>query len=337
MELSSSDSRPPLNVNDADLRPDMTEYPSESRGMTDMSFTAVRCWASSIWRAMIDTRRVDPDTGRSFGAMTVAEKQAWVNDQRDKIVGRFSGDKTSREALHCVSSTLNIYLWQYFPNNFVSKLVSAFIGTIISNLRLMALKPLGQETSLDEDQRSRVFQGAIECMTHSYRLRTDPLVAHWSWLTKCYHEWHAFAILLSELSSRPLVRGADKAWRVVEQSAVLRWDSATRHRRVHQWRSVMKSIDKARRRRKKELGRRRPAHTASSSSAPPSRRGPAVQEGLGPLTGASQGSQGGLGVPYGGLDHDTQMSMYHVDEMMGTLLEDEMCNFAGDDGQVYFV
>lgn len=105
MELSSSDARPPLNVNDVDLHPGMTEYPTESRGMTDMSFTAVRCWASSIWRVMIDTRRVDPDTGRSFDAMTVAEKQAWVNDQRDKIVGRFSGDKTSREALHCVSST----------------------------------------------------------------------------------------------------------------------------------------------------------------------------------------------------------------------------------------
>lgn len=102
MELSSADSRPPLNVNDADLHPGMTEYPAESRGMTDMSFTAVRCWASSIWRAMIDTRRADPDTGRSFGAMSVAEKQAWVDGQRDMIVARFSGDKTSREALHCV-------------------------------------------------------------------------------------------------------------------------------------------------------------------------------------------------------------------------------------------
>lgn len=115
MELSSADARPPLNVNDADLHPGMTEYPAESRGMTDMSFTAVRCWASSIWRAMIDTRRVDPETGRSFGAMTVAEKQAWVNDQRDKIVGRFSGDKTHREALHCVSRPSPILLlwWHY--------------------------------------------------------------------------------------------------------------------------------------------------------------------------------------------------------------------------------
>lgn len=201
----------------------------------------------------------------------------------------------------------------------------------------MALKPLGQETSLDEDQRSRVFKGAIECMTHSYRMRTDPLVAHWSWLTKCYHEWHAFAIILSELSSRPLVRDADKAWRVVEQSAVLRWDSFTRHRRVHQWRSVMRSIDKARRRRKKELGRRRPAPSVSSSTVPPSRAGPTIQQGLWPLTNASQGNQYDMTLSHSGIDHDAQMSVYAADEMMGTLLEDEMCNFAADDGQVYFV
>lgn len=37
--------------------------------------------------------------------MTVAEKQAWVNEQRDKIIRRFSGDKNSREPLHTVSST----------------------------------------------------------------------------------------------------------------------------------------------------------------------------------------------------------------------------------------
>lgn len=100
----------------------------------------------------------------------------------------------------------------------------------------------------------------------------------------------------------------------------------------------MRSIDKARRRRKKELVRRRPAPPTSSSSAPSSRRGPAGQEGLWPLAGSSlQGNQGSFGLPEGGLGHDAQMSMYQADEIMGTLLEDEMCNFAGDDGQMYFV
>lgn len=203
-------------------------------------------------------------------------------------------------------------------------MISAFIGTIISNLHLMALNPLGSETSLNEDQRRRVFQDAIECMTHSYRLRTDPLVAHWSWLTKCYNEWHAFAVILYELSSRPLVRDADKAWRVVEQSAVLRWDSPTRHRRVHQWRSVMRSIDKARRRRKKELGRRKSALSARSSSIAPQNTSPVAQQ-LWPTVDNSQGGQIDLAHTYQG------------DGKMGPLLGEDMCTFAGDDGQLFFV
>lgn len=71
-------------------------------------------------------------------------------------------------------------------------------------------------------------------------------------------------MVISELCEHPLSKDADRTWRVVERSAVLRWDSAQSHRRVHQWRSVMKGIEKARRRRRKELGRRQ---STSSSSA----------------------------------------------------------------------
>lgn len=101
MELSSFTSRPPLNVNDSDLYPSMTEYPSESKGMTDMSFTAVHCWASDTWRTMIDTRRTDP-AKKSFMSMTIAEKEAWVDKQREKITSWLLGDKASREPPYSV-------------------------------------------------------------------------------------------------------------------------------------------------------------------------------------------------------------------------------------------
>ncbi|KAF4964440.1 hypothetical protein FSARC_7626 [Fusarium sarcochroum] len=158
LELSSSDAKPPLNVNDVDLYVGMTEFPGESQGMTDMSFTVARCWASNIWRTMIDTRRLDPVTGKSFKSMTVTEKQAWVDRQRQHITSRFSGDKTSRGPLHC--------------------LVTTFVGTIISNLRLMVINPLESEDSLTDDQRRRAFRDAIDCMTYSYRLRTGYALSH---------------------------------------------------------------------------------------------------------------------------------------------------------------
>lgn len=212
--------------------------------------------------------------------------------------------------------------------------MTSFIGTIISNLRFLALNPLGPESHLDEGQRKRVFQDAIECMTHSYRLRTDPLVAQWSWLTKVYHEWHAFAIVLSELSRRPLVRDATKAWRVVEQSAVLRWDSSTRHRKVHQWRSVMRGIDRAKRRRKKELGRRKSAVTTSSSTLVP-KAGQSIQQGL---PGQLEAHLNDFSSSINGLDDNFQVPRNQADEFMGSLLDTvNQYNFDGDDGQPYFI
>ncbi|KAK1690552.1 fungal-specific transcription factor domain-containing protein [Colletotrichum godetiae] len=328
LELSSFDSRPPMNLNDADLYPDMTEYPSESKRITTMSFTAARCWASDIWRTIIDTRRVDSTTGLNFISMTIADKEAWVERQRENIAGKISESQPSHGSLHC--------------------LTTSFVGTIVANLRLMVLNPLSSGVSLTDEQKRRAFQNAIECMAHSYRLRTDPQVAQWSWLTKCYNEWHAFAVVLSELCNQPLGRDADKAWRVVEQSAVLRWDSSTRHSRVHQWRSVMRSIDKARRRRKKELGRRksslsdRRSSSASSAAKRPTFGGRYPSKGImrpnasTNLVQSDNSQMGAVPLPRSA-ERELDAAMYNADEMIGPLMEmDDMCDFTNEDGQLYF-
>ncbi|KAK1709709.1 fungal-specific transcription factor domain-containing protein [Colletotrichum acutatum] len=328
LELSSFDSRPPINVNDGDLCPGMTEYPSESKGITTMSFTAARCWASDIWRTIIDTRRIDTISGLNFVSMTIADKEAWVERQRENIATKISESQPSQGSLHC--------------------LTSSFVGTIVANLRLMVLNPLSSGVSLTDEQKRRAFQNAIECMAHSYRLRTDPQVAQWSWLTKCYNEWHAFAVVLSELCNQPLGRDADKAWRVVEQSAVLRWDSSTRHNRVHQWRSVMRSIDKARRRRKKELGRRksflsdRRSSSASSAGKHPtlgsrfSSKGVLRPHASTNLVQSDNAPSGVVSMPRSA-ERIFDTAMYHADEMIGPLMEmDDMCDFTNADGQLYF-
>ncbi|KAF7553478.1 hypothetical protein G7Z17_g3603 [Cylindrodendrum hubeiense] len=324
MELSSFDSKPPLNINDSEIYPGMTEYPVESTDMTDMSFTVVRCWASDMWRMMIDTRRTHPDTGKNFMSMTITEKEAWIDKQHEDITNRLSGNKSSRESLHY--------------------LTSAFIATIICDLRLLVFNPLKPEISLTEQQKQRVFRDAIECMTQSYKLRTDPRVEQWAWLTRGYNEWRAFAIVLSELSSRPLARDADKAWRVVEQSAVLRWDSSVKHRRGHQWRSVMMSIEKARRRRKKELGRRQSSSSVRSASNAFSGRGLLPQERFGSPGVTRQRMdylQSNLG--YAGLFEspeeqvqDLHASVYHQGEGLAPLTGTESGDFGNEDAELYF-
>lgn len=133
---------------------------------------------------------------------------------------------------------------------------------LICNLQLFVYNPLGQSTTLTEEEKSIAFLKAIQTLEHSYSLRTDPRGRKWAWLLGCYHEWFALALVLSELCARPLGEYVDRAWQIVEQSVVLRWNSAGDHRRAHQWRSITKTLDKARAERKKARKHKR-ANSAS--------------------------------------------------------------------------
>lgn len=91
LEIGNSDTRIPLNVDDAQLYPEMTTYPAEFRGFTDMSLLVARSMSTDIWRTMYDTRRVDPLTSRNFASMTLNEKEKWVDKQYQNIKKDFRG------------------------------------------------------------------------------------------------------------------------------------------------------------------------------------------------------------------------------------------------------
>lgn len=229
LELSSSDARTPLNVDDNELYAEMTDYPTESGGMSDTCFFVIRTLVTDIWRTMYDTRRTDPDTGKSFASMTINEKERWVDQQHKKIRLRFFGSGQVVEPLHVFSAH--------------------YVEAIFCNLRLFVYEALRSDGALSQEQRRLLFNDALDCMTHSHCMRADPRYNKWTWLSNTFNEWYSVAVVLTELSERPFAKEREKAWRLVEQFTLYRWESP-RHRHVHQWRSVMKGIEKARRRRK---------------------------------------------------------------------------------------
>jgi len=139
---------------------------------------------------------------------------------------------------------------------------------------LFVYNPLRSDVSLAEDERDRILLTAIECIEHSYRLRTDLRARRWAWLLNGYHEWFALTIVLMELCRRPIGKYVDRAWRVVEQSVVLRWDSPGDHKGAHQWRSILIALDKARARRRQVLQRRQ--STSSTLQHPQKKLGTAA-------------------------------------------------------------
>lgn len=112
---------------------------------------------------------------------------------------------------------------------------------------------------MSEETRERLFLVAVEVIELNYKLRTDPRTRPWLWLFSSYTQWHAFSLVLVWLRTKPLCRNSRRAWEAVEKAIVLRWEhpaSLLNGRKPHQWRSIIKLLEKAHSARQEALSTR---------------------------------------------------------------------------------
>jgi hypothetical protein len=102
LELSSFNTRIPLNVEDHDLYPEMENDPSERTEPTVMCFTIARCRVSNIWRTMTDTRIIHPDVGKNFKSMDFTEKGIWLKQEKEAVFKKLFSNETSQDPLQRV-------------------------------------------------------------------------------------------------------------------------------------------------------------------------------------------------------------------------------------------
>lgn len=166
MEISSFDSPPPLNINDADLHPNMTELPEQRIGLSETSFTVARCWMTDMWRTMIDIRRTDPNMGKSFVAMTLMEKEMWVDGQHDRLMQLLFGGKQSTEPLQSVWSPSSQFLSPLY-----SDLTLLLADSIVHRHRVLQSSPLHIQSPRCRDYPYRT--AAPACPTKRCRLHVE--------------------------------------------------------------------------------------------------------------------------------------------------------------------
>lgn len=109
--MSSFDTHPPQNLNDAQLDPAMTEYPPEARGITEMTFTLASCEITRMYRCIADSRRMCGNTGRGYGQLTPQERADWVDACESNFSEQFLRDFSPTNPFHWVSSRIHfVYL-----------------------------------------------------------------------------------------------------------------------------------------------------------------------------------------------------------------------------------
>ncbi|KAK2595688.1 hypothetical protein N8I77_013713 [Diaporthe amygdali] len=239
LEMSSFDTRPPQNLDDAQLNPTMTEYPPEPKGITEMTFTLASCQITSMYRCIADSRRMCGNTGKGYGELTPQERADWIEACESNFSERFLRDCSPTNPFHWVTVILTKMLFH--------------------KVRLHGCNPLQDAGAMSEENRERLFLVAVEVIELNYKLRTDPRTRPWLWLFSSYTQWHAFSLVLVWLRTKPLCRNSRRAWEAVEKAIVLRWEhpaSLLNGRRPQQWRSIIKLLEKARSARQEALSKR---------------------------------------------------------------------------------
>ncbi|KAI0115700.1 transcription factor [Nemania sp. FL0031] len=220
----TSDTKPPLHIDDSDLLPDMAEPPAERWDRaTDMTLSRIRCEAIQ--------------TGWKLGLMkqrhTIGSEAPTVDDNQKSL-----------EQSHALIQSLercirDKYLPICDPAVPFQLLCSAVARIIIARFHLItqystASREKGpmsdSKTNKDSNQFSeaassatpnpqvhnKLFKTSIEILQVSGALLSDDAIAQFRWYSKTHIQWGAMAFVLSELCARPHSAECDSAWEYVE-------------------------------------------------------------------------------------------------------------------------
>ncbi|KAJ4984736.1 fungal specific transcription factor domain-containing protein [Stagonosporopsis vannaccii] len=236
------DAKMPLNVNDTDLYPDMTEFPQERTGFTDMTFSLVRFEVANIFRRILYIPPGPVRCTELFANLTIAEKEEWITECHQKMEEKYLKDCDTSIPLCWVTAT-------------ISRL-------IMSKMWLIVYHPHQRKdggASLPQETKDKLFITSLENVEYSILLETEARTMKWGWLFRTYVQWHAIAFLLSELCVRTKGEAVERAWRALEATAGRWWfplNDTSPYRKGQQgtlWKPLRKLLAKARAAREKEI------------------------------------------------------------------------------------
>ncbi|KAI4709749.1 hypothetical protein J4E89_005766 [Alternaria sp. Ai002NY15] len=232
----------PLNVNDTDIHPDMTEFPEERQGFTDMTFCLLRFEIAHIMRRIA---YIPPGPARCteyFAGMTIEQKEKWITECHQAMENKYLKNCDMTIPICWVTAT-------------ISRL-------IMSKMWLIVYHPYQRKdggATLPQETKDKLFITSLENVEYSMLLETEARTMKWGWLFRTYVQWHAIAFLLSELCVRTKGEAVERAWRALEATAGRWWfplNDASPLRKGQQgtlWKPLRKLLTKARAAREREL------------------------------------------------------------------------------------
>ncbi|KAF1816509.1 hypothetical protein P152DRAFT_428643 [Eremomyces bilateralis CBS 781.70] len=238
------DTKCPLNINDSDLHPDMTSFPDERIGCTDMTFSIIRIEITRMFRRLHFIPANLKRCPRIYSGIALEKREQWITELHQNLEDRYLQHCDMSIPLHWVIAT-------------VSRLT-------IAKMWLIAYHPfqrLDGGKSLPQATKDKLFVTSLENVEYALLLEKEERTRKWGWLFTTYMQWHAIAYLLTELCVRTSGDTVERAWHAVDEVTQRRWgeDVYVERGSSNLWKPLRKLIRKARAAREQHRGSRKGA------------------------------------------------------------------------------
>ncbi|KAF9690555.1 hypothetical protein EKO04_011300 [Ascochyta lentis] len=236
------DTKMPLNIDDTDLYPGITDFPEERTGFTDMTFSLIRFEVANIFRRILYIPPGPVRCAELFANLSIADKEKCITECHQQMEDKYLKDCDMSIPLCWVTAT-------------ISRL-------IMSKMWLIVYHPHQRKdggASLPQETKDKLFITSLENLEYSILLETEARTMKWGWLFRTYVQWHAIAFLLSELCVRTKGEAVERAWRALEATAGRWWfplNDSSPFRKGQQgclWNPLRKLLAKARAAREREI------------------------------------------------------------------------------------
>lgn len=197
---ANANTKPPMNINDSDLDPRMTELPHEKQGPTEMMFCLARSefgkWLSR-WSKHAGPSN-SPWAFLSSSSMSLKQKDIAIDELEDSMETKFL---------------------QYCDRSIPLHLATILMArSAIHYTRLMAHHPRQYRdcnARISKAEKDIIFENCLKMAEYADYTQTNPDVQRFGWHTVHHMPWDAMIFMLSEMRLRNDQEEKDKVWKIV--------------------------------------------------------------------------------------------------------------------------